>query len=208
MTLGLPQALEQYVIPVTECGCWVWMGAVDWDNYGVAWNSALKRNARAHRLVYEILVGPIPKDLKLLHRCDNPCCVNPDHMFIGTTADNNADMRAKKRHGHGETHGMNKISAEKVAEINAATGTHQEIADRFGVSKSTVTAVKSGRLWKHLPISRTEKSPKAAWRLTPEQIQEIKDSTGSQREIAERFSVHPSLISRIKSGNRHVKSGV
>jgi HNH endonuclease len=151
--MGLPAALGKFVIPEPNSGCWIWLGAADRDGYGVAWDSALKRDARAHRLVYEILVGSIPKGKKLLHRCDTPCCVNPDHMFVGTTADNVADCRAKGRHAHGTRHGMNKLSVEQVLAIRemiANRETQWDIALKFGISPALVSHIKTGRLWKHL----------------------------------------------------------
>jgi hypothetical protein len=137
-------------MPEPNSGCWIWLGAVDWDNYGIAWDTELKRNARAHRYVYECLVGSVPADKKLLHRCDNSCCVNPDHLFIGTTAENNRDCKAKGRNARGESHGMNKISPATVLAIRDAVGSHSEVAVIYGVSKSLVTKIKARHLWKDL----------------------------------------------------------
>jgi HNH endonuclease len=204
--MKMQRPLEEYFIPEPNSGCWLWLGAVDQDQYGIGWDTELKRNMRAHRMVYEILVGPIPSDKKLLHRCDNPCCVNPDHMTIGTTAENNADMREKGRHAFGIRHGMNKLSEQEVIAIREAEGTHQEISNRFGISKATVTHIKNGRLWKNLEGLEYEKAGNAAWRLSREQVQAIRDSDGTQRTIAEEFGISPSLVSRIKSGQRHSKS--
>jgi hypothetical protein len=142
--------LDDLYIGEPNSGCWLWLGAVDQDNYGMAWDHPLQRTARAHRVVYESLVSRIPEGMKLLHRCDNTYCVNPDHMFVGTIADNNADMRAKKRHGHGETHGMNKLSAEQIREIRTAPGKHRDIAAKYGVTRGWITNIKARRAWKHL----------------------------------------------------------
>lgn len=149
----LPPETEQYVIPEPNSGCWLWLGAVDWDNYGVAWDYELKRNARAHRLVYELLVGPIPKGKVLLHRCDNPCCVNPDHLQVGTTADNNADCKAKGRNAAGVRHPMNKITAAQALEIRESKLPTRATAAKFGVSQALVSHIRTGRLWKNLEAS-------------------------------------------------------
>lgn len=146
--------VEDYYIPEPNSGCWLWTEGLGKDGYGMAWDAAKKKTLGAHRWVYMLLVGPIPEGQKVLHRCDNPCCVNPDHLFLGTTADNNADMRAKKRHGYGVRHGMNKITADEALAIrDAATysgKSQRSIARTFGVSRSLVTHIKTGRLWKHL----------------------------------------------------------
>lgn len=142
--------LEEYYIGEPNSGCWLWLGWTNRDGYGQLWDGELKRSPLAHRAVYEKLVGPIPEGMKLLHRCDVPCCVNPEHMFIGTVADNNADMRAKKRHARGAGHGRSKLSEEQVIEVRAAAGTHREIAAKFGISHATVNDIKMRKRWKHL----------------------------------------------------------
>lgn len=148
--MTLPVRLETKIQPEPNSGCWLWLGGVDLDDYGVAWDSELKRDARAHRLVYEILVAPIPKGMKLLHQCDTPCCVNPDHMFIGTTADNNADCKAKGRNAQGVRHPMNKLSTDQVLAIRRDPASTRKIAAKLGVSQSLVSHIKTRRLWKHL----------------------------------------------------------
>jgi HNH endonuclease len=142
--------LEEFYIPEPNSGCWLWLGHINPDGYGNGWDSALKRTALAHRMVYRILVGPIPAGKKLLHSCDNPCCVNPEHMTVGTTADNNADCKAKGRNARGERHGSNKLSMEQVLAIREATGTQRAIAARFNVHYVTVHQIKSRKRWKHL----------------------------------------------------------
>ncbi|MBK8168328.1 MAG: HNH endonuclease [bacterium] len=94
-------------------GCWEYGGKIRKDGYGSVWiQNGTKEGttALAHRVVYEGMVGPIPEGMYLCHHCDNPKCVRPDHIFVGTDADNKADMYAKGRHPHGETHWKSKVT--------------------------------------------------------------------------------------------------
>ena len=86
-------------------GCWEYGGKIRTDGYGSVYiNDGTKKGAQAlaHRVVYEGLVGPIPEGMYLCHHCDNPKCVRPDHIFVGTDADNKADMIAKGRQAKGD----------------------------------------------------------------------------------------------------------
>lgn len=78
-------------------GCWEWRGMRNHDGYGQVWVRALQRNVGAHRISFEQHKGPIPEGLLICHTCDNPPCINPDHLFAGTHKDNTADMMRKGR---------------------------------------------------------------------------------------------------------------
>ena len=109
---------------------------------------------RVHRFAYELLVGSIPDDLCVLHRCDVRNCVNPEHLFLGTRADNNADTRQKKRHKVGETHGNARLTAEQVATIRdkyvCRAGSMYTLAKQYGVTPQTIFAVVHRKSWKHV----------------------------------------------------------
>lgn len=120
--------------------CWEWRAWRIKTGYG-AMNAGGKRFL-AHRLAYVFYVGPIEGGLFVLHRCDNPCCVNPRHLFLGTQADNMADMDAKNRRVF---RGI--LNAEQVQEIRRSAEPIQVLADRFGVTKEAVIKAARGKSW-------------------------------------------------------------
>lgn len=131
-------------------GCWLWTKGLNHGGYGFA-----KRNRiqfLVHRRAYQLFVGPIPKGLFVLHKCDVRRCCNPDHLFIGTQADNNADMRAKGRQHKpiGEANPRAKLKRDDVISIRSMLRegkSPRKIAQNFGVSKETIWAIKYGRVW-------------------------------------------------------------
>lgn len=142
-------------------GCWNWTGS---HNNGSKWPygrfSVNQRPRAAHRVAWEMANGPIPRGAVICHRCDNPRCVNVAHLFIGTPSDNSADMALKKRSTIGERHPMHVITAIEVAEIRrlyrTRAVTQRRLAAQFGVSRSAVYTVLSGRVWKDVPGALTK----------------------------------------------------
>jgi hypothetical protein len=140
----------------TESGCWEWQGAHDpwgYGNLGVA--GVFKK---AHRYAYELAVGPIPDGMDVCHRCDNPPCCNPDHLWLGTERQRSHDARTKGRLKSqpptGEASPHAKLTADQVREILElwASGDYRQrdLAGRFGVSEGAISKVVTGRKWKHL----------------------------------------------------------
>ena len=121
-------------------GCWPWKAATSEKGYGRFWlNNTM---VGAHRLSWELANGSIPDGMHVCHHCDNPLCVNPDHLFLGEPADNTADMMAKGRVARGDRLPHTKLTDDDVREIRSITGrTHQSIADEFRVSRTVVTRV-------------------------------------------------------------------
>lgn len=134
-------------------GCWRWIGST-WDN-GYGRMMVGKRRRKAHRISFLIHNGFLPEDKVVCHTCDNPICVNPAHLFLGTQKDNNDDKVKKKRHGWGERNGRAKLTEEIVTEIRSlhASGslpTYEEIGALHGVSKKTINHIITNATWKHL----------------------------------------------------------
>lgn len=113
-------------------GCWEWTGRRHRQGYGVFWVGRTPH--LAHRVAYELAAGPVPAGLCVCHRCDNPPCVNPAHLFVGTQLENMADMKAKGR-GHAA---FTKEDVEEIRRLQDAGLTQKEIAGRFGVGVGTV----------------------------------------------------------------------
>jgi hypothetical protein len=116
---------------------------------------AFGRHRRAHRVSYELAYGPIPEGLLVCHRCDNPPCVRPDHLFLGTNLDNMRDARAKGRNVHGETHPTAKLTLADVLEIRRAYAAREmdtyELAEKYGVRNPAISRIVRGDRWGHAP---------------------------------------------------------
>ena len=136
-----------------EDSCWEWMGGKYERGYGafMIHRDGRKRNTGAHRFSYELAYGPIPAGMFVCHRCDNPPCVRPDHLFLGTNTDNVRDMVSKKRENHaGEHNGRAVLTAEGVRVIKdrlRAGEAARPIAADYGVSRETINAIRRGKAW-------------------------------------------------------------
>ncbi len=147
----LAERLDFYSIPEPNSGCTLWFGPADRHGYG---KSKYKHKGfLAHRAAWELRHGPT-NGLDVLHRCDNPACINPDHLFLGTQADNSRDMHRKGRNPKGEQQGNAVLTNVDVHAIRDAKGTHREIAAQFSVAHGTVGRIKRRTGWKHLPEGR------------------------------------------------------
>jgi len=131
-----------------KSGCHHWTGTIKSNGYGVI--NINGRLAHVHRVAWELAKGSIPEGAWVLHTCDNRRCVNPAHLWLGTQQDNIGDMVGKLRHNHGARNARAKLTVEQVRSIRQMDGTQAEIAERFGVSGSTICRVQSGRFWKHV----------------------------------------------------------
>lgn len=141
-------------------GCWLWLGALDGHGYGHVWMRG--QIMKAHRASWILNKGDIPPQQWVLHRCDNPACVNPAHLFLGDRTANMRDMAAKGRQvfqvspekvARGERSAKAILTEEKVRAIKArlVAGTSLSVLAReYGVCKATVAHIRSGRNWAHV----------------------------------------------------------
>jgi len=143
----------------TKSGCWLWSGAKNKGGYGTltvgSRTDASRTTMLAHRYSYSIHKGSFDKKLCVLHRCDNPPCVNPNHLFLGTRLDNHTDMVGKGRRVdlRGEQRPNHKLTQRQVTHIKSLleSGTHQTvIAKKFGVNQTLVSAIKTNKVWSHV----------------------------------------------------------
>ncbi len=149
--LSLAQRLEKYSTPVPECGCTVWLGAVKSPDAPYGYVGVGRRMRLAHRVAWELEKGPIPEGMFVLHSCDNPSCINTNHLFLGTHDDNMADMVLKNRSGTGEKNSNAKLSQADVDAIRASTLRPFELAKKYNVSDSNIVLILSNQSWRKLP---------------------------------------------------------
>ena len=153
---------ESNYIPEPNSGCWLWERGLGSDGYGSLSVTSVRQSAkhgraqRTHRFAWEFFRGPIPKGKCVLHRCDVRSCVNPDHLFLGTRTDNNADMVTKGRNSplpssRGEQNARAKLTENDVGEIRRRyqVGENWKIlAKEYGVNHKTIWKVGTGRSWR------------------------------------------------------------
>src|SRR4029077_3442437 len=132
-------------------GCWKWSGATGryghlrMRNESGKWSGGL-----AHRISWELHYGPFPKEFSACHKCDTPTCVRPDHLFLGTHADNIDDKCAKIRQARGERQWKAKLTKDDVLEIRRSEDTQWNIARKFGIHQATVWNILHRYTWKHV----------------------------------------------------------
>lgn len=149
---------KQYILDRVKkkrkTGCWQWTGTCFSSGYARA--GLYKRNGRknfsqrASRMSYEVFVGKIPKGFLICHKCDNPKCVNPDHLFLGKPKDNSQDMVSKDRSLKGEKNNNSKLTEKMVMEIRKSKRSKEFLAKKYKVSVCTIRDVLIRRTWSHV----------------------------------------------------------
>jgi hypothetical protein len=143
----------QFVPDRTPGKCWEWLGARNVDGYGQIGENG--RNQRAHRISWRLKHGYLPANICVCHRCDNPCCVNPDHLFLGDHFENMADKgeKGRSRSARGASHHSNRLSEDDVLTIRgllANGATQAGLARQYRVGESAIGAIKRGKNWRWL----------------------------------------------------------
>ena len=136
-----------------ENGCHIFTGTKDECGYGRIWQG--KKLVRLHRATYEKLHGEIPKGLVILHKCDVPACINPDHLALGTQGDNVKDMMEKKRNkcNIGSEHPRAVLTESDIPKIKQRLDNNDtcvSIAKDYGVSEGMIRHIKKNRAWRHV----------------------------------------------------------
>ena len=138
-------------VPVSESGCWIWTGGVTGSGYGAMKISG--KMVSAHRVSYDLHNDEPCGEREVLHSCDNPLCVNPNHLSAGTHQENMADQVAKQRHAIGSRNHFASLDERKVSEIKRQLRMGREgkdIAAEFGVNPPTISKIKLGHTWGHV----------------------------------------------------------
>ena len=138
---------------ILKTRCWEWIGSKQSKGYGQFWNKVT--TVRAHRWSYEFHIAPIRNNLLICHKCDNPGCVNPEHLFAGTQQDNIKDCSLKKRLAPvaGEVNGRSKLTNKQVLDIRSRPvyrGINIDLAKEFNVSPPSICNIRKKKIWKHL----------------------------------------------------------
>lgn len=149
---SVKERFDSMYVRIPFGGCWIWVGALK-NKFG---HGAFKVGPRkskvefAHRMSWQLVNGEIPDGMCVCHECDNPSCVNPDHLFIGTSADNTRDKVEKGRHVFGSAVHNANIDESIAKQIKSAFLPTKVLAEMFGISRQSAADIVYGRTWKHV----------------------------------------------------------
>lgn len=214
--------IQNRIVIDLETKCWNWTGTLCKDGYGKCKRKG--KTYRTHRLSYEYYKGEFDNNLYVCHSCDNPKCVNPDHLWLGTHFHNELDKTLKGRrspspsisHPHlipkGEKIWSSKLTKEVVEEIyklGLKNYTAKQILDKLNLKlhTSTINRIMTGKSWAHLNLAEKYgvysvdlREKNSATKLNKKIVANIKQSRLSKKELSEKYNVTVSTISYILSG--------
>ena len=191
-------------------GCWIWTAALDQDGYGKFRGEVLGVSLnKAHRFSWAYHTQSIiPPGMMVCHSCDNPRCVNPGHLWLGSAKDNVLDMDRKNRRNVrlGELAARSILTEEQVKTILSDPRPYSQIAADYGVAAPTIGSIKNRESWVHVECDRIAKNKRGSGaghrgksdRITPDIVREIRTSEESGRTLAAKYRVSPQLITAIK----------
>jgi hypothetical protein len=134
-----------------DSGCWLWTGACFDNGYGAM--KVANKQWRTHRLAWELTYGPLPAGIRVLHKCDVRRCCNPEHLFLGTDADNQADMTRKGRGRIGERSGTTRLTNDdvrRIRKLRAKGYERRKLAKEYGLDESTIYNIVKRKTWSHV----------------------------------------------------------
>jgi len=212
--ISVEERFFDFFIPEPNSGCWLWVGSVSDSGYG-KFSIGNHVQVQAHRFSWELHNGDIPEGLFACHKCDVRCCVNPEHLFIGTQSDNLNDMVQKRRDNpaRGERNARSRFTEEKIQAIRSDTRRLRIIAAAYDISISWVTEIKAGRGWRHSyeynPEEKLRFKRSCSFRsrgedhlsskLTVEQVISIRNDARGCNKLAAEYGVSRNSIKRIRN---------
>lgn len=193
--------------------CWEWIGGLDKDGYGRFKVRSGIRTLKSHRLAYYLSNNKKQNSLLVCHKCDNPKCCNPNHLFIGTQKDNRIDCVKKGRMvqncKHGEESDKSKLTADQVKDIieeyYSGNASQIVLSKKYGVTATNIGAIVTNKIWKHLHDGLVRKKPLyIRSKITKEQAEKILYEYKSQgvntKELMKEYDVSYGIIQKLITG--------
>jgi len=206
---GIPEKDRFWLYVRKSDECWEWIGGKDRDGYGIftiKLDSKKRKATRAPRVAWILTNGEIASRMCVCHKCDNPGCVNPDHLFLGSAADNNLDKIRKGRHRYakGMDVGHAKLTEDQVLEILKDPRPYTEISADYEVTALTIRDIKQRKSWKHLGIERVKRTggtkgeKRHNAQLTESDVLVIRASGETGKSLSEQYCVSQQTICDIR----------